>query len=337
VQPRRVVMADVAARARVSVMTVSRVMSGFEGVADRTRRRVEKAVADLGYQADTAARVLAGGRSRTIGVVAVETDQFGPSQMLFGIDHAARQAGHLLTVATLDRAGNDMAATLERLRASRVEGVIVVAPVRHFVDAVVAVERDLPLVVVGGDPTIGIPTVTVDQHEGASRATRHLLDLGHRGVAHVRGPRSWIDAAARASGWADALRGAGLPHDRPLVGDWTAAGGYVTGSRLAADRHVTAVFAANDQTALGVVRGLHDHGRRVPQDVSVVGFDDTPESEFFVPALTTIRQDFGEVGRRCVDLLRSVVDGAVSERHVVVPVELVVRESTARRGGPRRA
>jgi DNA-binding LacI/PurR family transcriptional regulator len=329
---RRVVMADVAARAGVSVMTVSRVLNGFEGVAEQTRRRVEKAVADLGYQADPAARVLAGGRSRTIGVVAVETDQFGPSQMLFGIEEAAREAGHLLTFVTFGRSGGNMAATLDRLRASRVEGVIVVAPIRPVVDAVVAVERDLPLVVVGGDPTIGIPTVTIDQHEGASRATRHLLELGHRAVAHVRGPKSWIDAASRARGWADALRGGGAPNDRPLVGDWTAAGGYAAGSRLAADPHVTAVFAANDQTALGVIRALHERGRQVPHDVSVVGFDDTPESGYFVPSLTTIRQDFAEVGRRCVDLLRSVIDGGVSERHVVVPAELVVRESTAPRG-----
>ena len=132
----------------------------------------------------------------------------------------------------------------------------------------------------------------------------HLLDLGHRTVHHVRGPRNWIDAAARTRGWSEALRAAEVPRPRPLVGDWSAAGGAAAGTRLALDPEVTAVFAANDQTALGVVRALLDVGRRVPEDVSVVGFDDTPESAYFAPPLTTIRQDFGELGRRCVALLR---------------------------------
>ena len=120
--PPRPVMADVAARAGVSVMTVSRVLNGFPGVADGTRRRVEHAVAALGYHANTAARVLAGGRSRTLGVIAVETEQFGPSHILFGIEAAARAAGHLLSFVTLSRTGKEMASTLEHLRDSHVEG-----------------------------------------------------------------------------------------------------------------------------------------------------------------------------------------------------------------------
>jgi DNA-binding LacI/PurR family transcriptional regulator len=324
-------MADVASRAGVSVMTVSRVLNDFPGVADDTRRRVEKAIADLGYQANTAARVLAGGRSRTLGVVAVETEQFGPAHMLFGIEAAARQAGHLLSFATLDGSGGDMAATLDRLRAAHIEGVIVVAPMRGVLSAVGRV-RDLPpLVVVGGDPAVGPPTVTIDQSDGARRATEHLLELGHATVHHVRGPRNWFDAAGRVRGWTDALRAAGAQRFEPLNGDWGAASGYVAGRRLAEDPRVTAVFAANDQMALGVLRALHDAGRRVPDDVSVVGFDDTPESPYFVPALTTIRQDFAEVGRRSVELLRSHLDGNAHARHSVVPAELVVRESSAAR------
>ena len=322
-------MADVAARAGVSVMTVSRVLNGFAGVTDETRLRVEQAVSALGYQANTAARILAGGRSRTVGVMAVETEQFGPSHMLFGIEAAAREAGHLLSFVTLGRSGHDMGSTLERLRASHVEGVIVVAPVRRVVEAVARLEGDLPLVVVGGDPDIGTPTVTIDQLEGARVATRHLLELGHRTVHHVSGPQSWIDATARRRGWSDTLRAYPAPRGRPVGGDWSAAGGYVAGLRLAGDPVVTAVFAANDQTALGVVRGLHDAGRRVPEDVSVVGFDDTPESGYFLPPLTTVRQDFAEVGRRSVQLLLALADGAPVERHVVVPAQLVVRASTA--------
>ena len=301
--PRRAVMADVATQAGVSVMTVSRVLNGFPGVAEETRLRVEEAVAALGYHANTAARVLAGGRSRTLGVMAVETEQFGPSHLLFGIEAAARDAGHLLSFVTLNRSGNDMAATLERLRASHVQGVIVVAPVRRVVEAVTRLDGEMPLVVVGGPAGLGAPTVTIDQFEGARSATRHLLDLGHRTVHHVAGPQSWTDATARTRGWADALRTAGAGADGPSPATGVLPRVMPPVMRLGRDPSVTAIFAANDQTALGVIRGLHDAGRRVPEDVSVVGFDDTPESGYFLPPLTTIRQNFSEVGRRSVQQL----------------------------------
>lgn len=322
-------MEDVARRAGVSVMTVSRVLNDFPGVTEATRRRVEQAVSALDYRANTAARVLAGGRSRTLGVIAIETEQFGPSHILFGIEAAARVAGHRLTFVTLGGNGRDSAPTLDHLRAAHVEGVIVVAPIRRVVDAVSAVAHDVPLVVVGGDPSSDVATVTVDQHEGARFATRHLLDLGHRTVHHVRGPRDWIDAAARMRGWADTLRSYPAPRATSLIGDWSARGGYAAGARLARDTELTAVFAANDQMALGVIRALRERGRRVPEDVSVVGFDDTPESAYFVPSLTTVRQDFAEVGRRSVELVLSLAEGDAAQRHIVVPAGLVVRESSA--------
>jgi DNA-binding LacI/PurR family transcriptional regulator len=164
---------------------------------------------------------------------------------------------------------------------------------------------------------------------GARHATEHLLGLGHATVHHVRGPMDWVDAAGRVRGWSEALHAAGAFRVEPLIGDWSAAGGYAAGRKLAEDPAVTAVFAANDQTALGVLRAMYDAGRHVPDDVSVVGFDDTSESAYFVPALTTIRQDFAEVGRRCVNLLLGLVEGTVGPRHAVVPAELVVRETTA--------
>lgn len=321
-------MADVARRAGVSVMTVSRVLNGYPGVAVATRRRVEKAMTALDYRANTAARVLAGGRSRTLGVIAVESEQFGPSHTLFGIEAAARDAGHRVTFVTASPSGGDISSTLDHLRTSDAEGVIVVAPVRQVVDAITGVDPGVPLVVVGGDPEMDVATVTIDQHAGARLATEHLLELGHATVHHVRGPKDWIDADARARGWADTLRSGKATRRRAIVGDWGARSGYAAGVRLARESSVTAVFAANDQMALGVIRALHDGGRRVPADVSVVGFDDTPESAYFIPALTTIRQNLGEVGRRSVQLIFSMIDDSVGERHVVVSAGLVEREST---------
>ncbi|MET0459595.1 MAG: LacI family DNA-binding transcriptional regulator [Acidimicrobiales bacterium] len=326
---RRPVMADVAGRAGVSVMTVSRVLNGFPGVAEDTRQRVEEAVAALGYRANPAARVLAGGRSRTLGVIAVETQQFGPSHMLYGIEAAARGAGHVLSFVTMAPGADEIGATLDHLRAAHVEGVIVIAPVRPVIDAVADLDADLPLVVVGGDPSVRTSTVTIDQEAGARMATAHLLGLGHRTVHHVSGPADWIDATERQRAWAETLEAHGAPPGRFVEGDWTAQGGYAAGTQLAQDPTVTAVFAANDQTALGILRALHEHGRSVPDDVSVVGYDDIPEAAYLVPPLTTVRQDLGEVGRRGVELLLALVDGGPAQRHVMVAPELIVRASSA--------
>ena len=322
-------MADVAGRAGVSVMTVSRVLNGFPGVAEDTRHRVEEAVAALGYRANPAARVLAGGRSRTLGVIAVETQQFGPSHMLYGIEAAARGAGHVLSFVTMAPGADEIGATLDHLRAAHVEGVIVIAPVRPVIDAVADLDADLPLVVVGGDPSVRTSTVTIDQEAGARMATAHLLGLGHRTVHHVSGPADWIDATERQRAWAETLEAHGAPPGRFVEGDWTAQGGYAAGTQLAQDPTVTAVFAANDQTALGILRALHEHGRSVPDDVSVVGYDDIPEAAYLVPPLTTVRQDLGEVGRRGVELLLALVDGGPAQRHVMVAPELIVRASSA--------
>ncbi len=322
-------MADVAGRAGVSVMTVSRVLNGFPGVAEDTRQRVEDAVAALGYRANPAARVLAGGRSRTLGVIAVETQQFGPSHMLYGIEAAARGAGHVLSFVTMAPGADEIDATLDHLRAAHVEGVIVIAPVRPVIDAVTDLDADLPLVVVGSDPSVRTSTVTIDQEAGARMATAHLLGLGHRTVHHVSGPADWIDATDRQRAWAETLEAHGAPPGRFVEGDWTAQGGYAAGTQLAQDPTVTAVFAANDQTALGILRALHEHGRSVPDDVSVVGYDDIPEAAYLVPPLTTVRQDLGEVGRRGVELLLALVDGGPAQRHVMVAPELIVRASTA--------
>ena len=176
-------------------------------------------------------------------------------------------------------------------------------------------------------------SVAVDNAEGAERATRHLLGLGHRTVHHVAGPATWLDAQERVDGWRQALRGAGAEEPPLLAGDWSAAAGYDLGLRIAADDSVTAVFCANDPMALGLLRALSEQGRRVPEDVSVIGFDDIPESAYFLPPLTTVRQHFGELGRRALDALVGLIHGRdqAGSAEPVAP-QLVIRSST---GPPR--
>jgi DNA-binding LacI/PurR family transcriptional regulator len=172
--------------------------------------------------------------------------------------------------------------------------------------------------------------VAVDQLGGAAAATRHLLDLGHRTVWHIAGPLDFLEADQRIDGWRATLQAAGAEVPPLLRGDWSARSGYELAPRLLRSPDVTAVFVANDQMALGMLRSLHESGREVPRDISIVGFDDIPEAAYFTPPLTTVRQDFSEQGRRCLHLLLGQIEsGERSWSRVVVETELVLRKSTA--------
>jgi len=217
---------------------------------------------------------------------------------------------------------------MEHLMRVGVEGVVLVAGNREAVEVVRSRQSTLPVVVVEGDLSRTPLTVGVDQAEGARLATNHLLDLGHREIAHVAGPTDWPEAAARVEGWRSALAAAGVRADIPLRGDWSPESGYAAGQALAARPEVTAVFVANDQMAIGVLRALHEAGRRVPEDVSVVGFDDVPESAYLVPPLTSIRQDFATVGHLAIEALRGAIAGAAPTSTDLIPPTLVVRAST---------
>jgi DNA-binding LacI/PurR family transcriptional regulator len=175
-----------------------------------------------------------------------------------------------------------------------------------------------------------LSAVAVDNEAGAERATSYLLDLGHRTVHHLAGPRTWLDAQEREAGWRRALTARGAAVPEPFKGgDWSARAGFELGRRIVADPAVTAVFCANDHLALGLMRALQAAGRRVPEDVSVIGFDDIPDAEFFGPALSTVRQDFDELGRRALVALIRAIGGAARAVAAVDPA-LVVRASTAR-------
>ncbi|MET9785884.1 LacI family DNA-binding transcriptional regulator [Streptomyces canus] len=326
-------MADVARLAGVSHQTVSRVLGDHPNVRDETRIRVQRAIEEMGYRRNSSARALVTRRTRTLGVVASNTTLYGPASTLFALEEAARAEGYVVSTVGLRRLTVEtLAEALDHLSEGGVEGVIALAPQRSAVEALAELRRPFPVVAVGTGSGVAIPSVNVDQCAGARLATGHLLASGHRTVWHLAGPEDWQEAADRADGWRATLEEAGVAPPLPLGGDWSPLSGYRAGQELAGwvGRGLTAVFVANDQMALGVLRALREAGVRTPEDVAVVGFDDIPESEFFAPPLTTVRQDFATVGKRSIGLLLDLIEGrtpAESSRIAIEP-QLVVRAST---------
>ncbi|MBB2748690.1 UNVERIFIED_ORG: DNA-binding LacI/PurR family transcriptional regulator [Microbispora rosea subsp. rosea] len=329
------VMADVARLAGVSHQTVSRVLNDHPNVRAETRTRVMRAIDQLGYRRNLVARALVTKHSRTLGVVSFDTTLYGPASTVYGIEQAARDAGYFVSIVslrTIDRAGvND---AIGYLAEQGVDGIVVVAPQRSAARALDDLPAGMPAVAVEGWHQGDVSVVSVDQVEGARLATSHLLELGHETVWHISGPADWLEAEGRIEGWRAVLTAAGRPVPGMLTGDWSPRSGYRAGKELAAMAgDVTAVFVANDQMALGLLRAFTEEGVKVPEQISIVGFDDIPESEFFSPPLTTIRQDFGAVGRRSIDvLLRQIESGeGLPHERLVVPPQFVLRGSTAAR------
>jgi DNA-binding LacI/PurR family transcriptional regulator len=328
---RQAAMADVARLAGVSHQTVSRVINGSERVAPGTRRRVQEAMRLLDYRPNSVARALVTGRSRTVGVIGFNTTLFGPASTLYGIESSAHEADYLTSVVTMPELDRDsVLLAVERLRRHNVEGLLALASESSALAALAPVSRELSLVAIEAEPVHGISTVAIDQYGGAVSATRHLLELGHRRIAHIAGPIGSLEAQLRLAGCRDTLAETGHRLPAPEFGDWSAGSGYEICVRLvAAHPDVTAIFVANDQMALGALRALDEAGRRVPADVSIVGFDAIPESEFLTPPLTTIRQDFVAIGRRAFEALRHRIedhhDGPAT--HQVLEYQLLVRAS----------
>jgi len=328
---RQPVMADVARIAGVSHQTVSRVLNDSPHVKEQTRERVLAAIRELDYRPNSAARALVTRHSKTLGVVSFDTTLYGPASMLYGIEQAARNAGYFVSIASVrSLEGRSMQEAMDRLLDQAVEGVLVIAPQTSSAGALARITSSVPVVAVGSGAQARMPGAAVDNEAGARAATRYLLDLGHRTVHHVTGPSNWLDARARQAGWRAVLSEAGAEAPAPVAGDWSARAGYEAGLRLQADPRVTAVFCANDHMALGLLRALNESGRSIPGDISVIGFDDIPEASYFTPPLTTVRQDFGELGRRGLELLvTQVEEGHRTSGRLLVGTELIVRSSTA--------
>ncbi|MDR7276211.1 LacI family DNA-binding transcriptional regulator [Catenuloplanes atrovinosus] len=324
-------MADVARLAGVSAQTVSRVSTGHPGVIESTRAQVLAAMKELGYRPNSAARALKRGEFRTIGVILFTLATTGNSRTVEAIaDHAARE-GYAITIIPVAAPTQDgVLGAFTRLGELAVDGAIVIMEV-HLLDTTrITLPPGVQVVVVDSDAGDTYTVVDTDQADGARAAVRHLLSLGHHTVHHVTGPASSFASERRAAAWRSVLTDAGRPVPPALTGDWSADSGYAAGLQLAADPSCTAVFASNDQMALGLLRAFHERGLAVPGRISVVGFDDIPESRNFLPPLTTVHQDFAEMGRRCVQMvLRQIRNEGTTPGTTLVPTRLVERSSTA--------
>ena len=320
---------DVARLAGVSHQTVSRVVNNLPNVRPATRQRVEDAIKQLRYRPSTAARSLVTRRSRTIGLITTGNPDYGPSSTLLGFNEAARQARYLVSISSmLETDAASMRQAVELLLSQNVEAIVLIAAHRGALEAIQGIDLGVPLVAVESSGRVGFHSVSIDQFRGAHTATRHLIELGHRSILHIAGPADSMDATERVRGWRSALSENGLVALEPLIGDWSPASGFHLGQQLATADNFTAIFAANDQMALGAIHALANAGVRVPYDVSIIGFDDIPEAEHFSPPLTTIRQDFAELGRTVMStLLELILDGSLEEAKHPEPT-LIVREST---------
>lgn len=323
---------DVARAAGVSYQTVSRVINDHPSVREITRQRVVEAIRRLEYQPSSVARSLVTRRSRLIGVVSFGILHFGPAQMLSSIEQAARSRGYHLSITSIAAlTEGELEGAVNLLRRQRVDGILIIAPLLVGETGFLKVlGQALPIVLVDGDPSAGLPYGSVDQKEGGRLGARHLLGLGHRRIALIGGPPAWNDARLRQGGWREVLGEAGLEPVAEVYGDWSAPSGYAAARKLLqARRDFSGLLVANDQMALGALRGLWEAGLKVPEGVSVVGFDNLPESAYFGPPLTTVEQDFPSLGQSSLAQLLALIESPASApaARVILP-GLVVREST---------
>lgn len=320
---------DVARLAGVSHQTVSRVLNGLPNVRPATKERVEKAIAQLNYSPSPAARALVTRRTRTIGLITPSVTDHGPMSIANHFNLAAREARYSVdAVSTLEDDPAVVRASIEGLLRQRVDAIVVIVAQTAALDVVRGLDLGVPVVAAASTQHRGPRIVSIDQYRGARAAVRHLAELGHTRIVHIAGPEDAPDALERVRGWQDELAARRLEIVTPLVGDWTAASGYRLGIELDVDPG-DAIFVGNDQMSIGLLSALRGRGLRVPDDVSVVGFDDIPEAGYLFPPLTTVRQDFEALGRLAMQKVLVALEESTGETSdTPIPTHLVVRGST---------
>lgn len=329
-------IADVAARAGVSTATVSRVLAGLGGARPETRERILSSARDLGFRPSGVARSLKLRTTRTLGLVITDIGNPFFPELVRAVEVAARERGYAVLLCNAGEDGEREASYLELLAARRVDGVVIASSGVGQRHATWLATAPLPVVLVNcASPVVPLPTILSDNRAGAAMAVEHLLALGHERIGHITAPPRNEAAADRLEGAREAFRRVGRDPAELLVEEGD---GHVTGGAVAAtalldrDRALTAVFAYNDLTAIGAVRAIRGRGLHVPEDVSVVGFDDVDLAAYADPPLTTVAQATAQMGRWAVAQLLDRLNGGDGVGHietVTLPVHLEVRGSTA--------
>jgi len=330
-----VTLAQVARAAGVSASTVSRILNGTANVSAKKRETVERLLAEMNYHPNVLARGLASGKTMSIGVLTQDISSPFYGDVLRGIEQGLTSSGyHPIVISGHWRAQEEMEA-IDFLVSRKVDAMIVLGGVApdHQLQQVAA---HLPLVGLGRSvPGLTSQCLRLDNVQGGYLATRHLIDMGHRSIAHIAGRSTHRDAQDRLEGYRAALSDAGIPFDPELVleGDFLEQAGFLVATRLIESRKLfTGIFVSNDQMAYGVRLALYRRGLRIPEDISIVGFDDLPSSSFTTPPLTTIRQPTFEMGLAAAECVLRMLRG---EESWMPPLglQLVIRESTTRRRG----
>jgi DNA-binding LacI/PurR family transcriptional regulator len=323
---------DVAHFAGVSYQTVSRVVNNHPSVSPETRTRVQQIIEEMGYQPNKLAKSLVANRSDTLAVLAFGMSQYGPTQMILNIERAARDLGYDLIFSNIKELNElEIYKAIDNISGRLVDGIIWISPVEGMsYNEMLRLAKNIPMVLIDPEVNEELPSVIVDQRYGSQLITEHLIELGHQHIAEISGPLDWFGAIARHQQWLQTLDEAGLTPMMSVEGDWSVQSGYEVARQLLRNNPgFTALVVGNDQMALGAIYALNERGLRVPEDISVAGFDDIPEAGFYRPPLTTIQQDFSQLGVLGVRYLSELIQNheAPLKQHIIPP-KLIVRKST---------
>ena len=328
---KRITMLEVAQESGVSYQTVSRVINEHPSVAPETRSRILEVIHRLNYRPSKAARSLAAKHSSTLAVITYGMEQYGLTQMVVNIEHYARQAGYDIVYSNVNlEDSNDIDSRIASTTQWSVDGIILIAPIKNtYYERIFQQLTSTPLILFDNAPDIQNPSIRINQEMGGYATTQHLIEIGHQQLVTIKGPQNWFGAESRLKGYFSALQKAGLSSVAEIEGDWTAESGYEAMKKLLREHQFTGIVAGNDQMALGAIHAMSEAGICIPQDMSIVGFDDIPEASYFLPALTTVKQDFHLLAQRGIEYLIDLIQNPqiIAGQRVIEP-ELVIRKST---------